>query len=110
MVKSRPRSGRCSVGSLTRIWEFPTATIIIISVINRAIGRLRGVQTLGAPRVPHPLAARFRSSARLFPVTHIGQRKGAINRQAVRHSWHGATVWDAPDPHRFGDILQGLRT
>src|SRR2546421_575691 len=26
------------------------------------------------------------------------------------HSWHGATVWDAPDPHRFGDILQGLRT
>ena len=40
----------------------------------------------------------------------IGQRKGLINRPAVRHGWHGATVWDAPDPHRFGDILQGLRT
>jgi hypothetical protein len=40
----------------------------------------------------------------------IGQRKGVINTQAGRHSWHGATVWDAPDPHRFGDILQGLRT
>src|SRR5437016_4263535 len=41
----------------------------------------------------------------------IGERKGGvINTQAGRHSWHGATVWDAPDPHRFGDILQGLRT
>jgi hypothetical protein len=39
----------------------------------------------------------------------IGQSKGLINRPAVRHGWHGATVWDAPDPHRFGDILQGLR-
>ena len=41
----------------------------------------------------------------------IGERKGGvINTQAGRHGWHGATVWDAPDPHRFGDILQGLRT
>src|SRR5260221_8671914 len=40
----------------------------------------------------------------------IGQSKGLINRPAVRRGWHGATVWDAPDPHRFGDILQGLRT
>jgi hypothetical protein len=41
----------------------------------------------------------------------VGERKGGvINTQAGRHSWHGATVWDAPDPHRFGDILQGLRT
>src|SRR5512132_292619 len=41
----------------------------------------------------------------------IGERKGGvINTQAGRHSWHGATVWNAPDPHRFGDILQGLRT
>jgi len=39
----------------------------------------------------------------------IGQRKDVINTPAGRHSWHGATVWDAPDPHRFGDILQGLR-
>ena len=39
-----------------------------------------------------------------------GSVRVVINRQAVRHGWHGATVWDAPDPHRFGDILQGLRT
>ena len=39
----------------------------------------------------------------------IRERKGVTNRQAVRHSWHGATVRNAPDPHRFGDILQGLR-
>ena len=39
-----------------------------------------------------------------------GSARGVINRPAVRHGWHGATVCDAPDPHRFGDILQGLRT
>src|SRR6202165_3825942 len=38
-----------------------------------------------------------------------GKRFGVINTQAVLHRWHGATVWNAPDPHRFGDILQRLR-
>ena len=37
-------------------------------------------------------------------------RAASSTGQAVRHGWRGATVWDAPDPHRFGDILQGLRT
>jgi len=38
-----------------------------------------------------------------------GKRFSVVNEQAIRHFWHGATVWNAPNPHRFGDILQGLR-
>src|SRR5216684_1107551 len=39
-----------------------------------------------------------------------GKRFSVINGQVVRPWWHGATVWNAPHPHRFGDILQRLRT
>src|SRR5712671_4098758 len=30
--------------------------------------------------------------------------------QVVRHSGNNATVWSAPDSHRFGDVLQRMRT
>src|SRR5258708_18416711 len=43
-------------------------------------------------------------------VIRKGKRFRVINGQGVRHSWHGAVVWNAPDPHRFGNILQRLRT
>jgi hypothetical protein len=40
-------------------------------------------------------------------------RKGkwfsAVKGQAVLQNWHGATVWNTPNSHRFSNILEILR-